>query len=64
MSVEGLPEEKKRNDYSFVRSQSNKKSTMYEEDRKIQMNVVIKMYQLFKVRNLYKLYIKNHRHSV
>lgn len=68
--------EKKRNGYFLLNtcqsnigekvSQPKKKAQPTRKTRKYrdEQTVIKKMYQLLKVRNLYKLYIKNHERSV
>lgn len=46
--------------FSQQKAQSTRKTRKYRDEQ----TVIKKMYQLFKVRNLYKLYIKNHGRSV
>lgn len=51
--------EQHRRRFSRPKAMPMRKTRKYRDE-----HTVIKMYQLLKVRNLYKLYIKNHGHSV
>lgn len=51
--------EQHRQRFSRPKAKPTRKTRKYRDE-----HTVIKMYQLLKVRNLYKLYIKNHGHSV